>query len=87
MGIVRASDDSCNNAAALAAMTVGTVSWLAEPWLRDGMGLVLPVGLSCAVCALVAYLGVSRVRWYNTAGVPGLFSLLTLNSWPSAVDP
>ena len=55
-------------------MTVGTVSWLAhllvgwewfaEPWLlRDGMGLVLPVGLSCAVCALVAYLGVSRVRW------------------------
>ena len=56
--------------AALAAMTVGTVSWLAhlligwewfaEPWLRDGMGLVLPVGLSCAACALVAYLGVSH---------------------------
>lgn len=56
--------------AALAAMTVGTLLWLAhlligwewfaEPWLRDGMGLVLPVGLSCAVCALVAYLGVSR---------------------------
>ncbi len=56
--------------AALAAMTVGTLLWLAhlligwewfaEPWLRDGVGLVLPVGLSCAVCALVAYLGVSR---------------------------
>ena len=40
--------------AALAAMTVGTLSWLAhlllgwewfaEPWLRDGVGLVLPVG-------------------------------------------
>ena len=55
--------------AALAAMTVGTLSWLAhlvlgwewfaEPWLRDGMGLVLPVGLSCAICALVAYLSVS----------------------------
>ena len=55
---------------ALAAMTVGTLSWLAhlllgwewfaEPWLRDGIGLVLPVGLSCAICALVAYLGFSR---------------------------
>ena len=53
-------------------MTVGTLSWLghlligwewfAAPWPRDGMGLVLvlPVGLSCAVCALVAYLGFSR---------------------------
>ena len=56
--------------AALAAMTVGTLSWLAhlligwewfaEPWLRDGMGVVLPVGLSCAGCALVAYLAFSR---------------------------
>ena len=55
--------------AALAAMTVGTLGWLAhlvlgwewfaEPWLRDGMGLVLPVGLSCATCALVAYVSVS----------------------------
>ncbi len=55
--------------AALAAMTAGTLTWLAhlligwewfaEPWLRDGMGLVLPVGLSCAACALVAYLGFS----------------------------
>lgn len=58
--------------AALAAMTVGTLAWLAhlligwewfaEPWLRDGLGLVLPVGLSCAACALVAYLTFSGRR-------------------------
>jgi Na+/proline symporter len=57
---------------ALAAMTVGTLVWLAhllmgwewfaEPWLRDGMGVVLPVGLSSAACALAAYLGVSGGR-------------------------
>ena len=55
--------------AALAAMTVGTLAWLghmvvgwewfAEPWLRDGLGLVLPVGLSSAGCALGAYLAFS----------------------------
>ncbi len=57
-------------AAALAAMGVGTGLWLvhlslgwewfAEPWLYDGPGLVLPVGLSCAACGLLAYLAASR---------------------------
>jgi Na+/proline symporter len=56
--------------AALAAMAVGTLTWLAhlalgwewfaEPWLRDGSGIVLPVGLSCAACALLAYLAFGR---------------------------
>lgn len=51
--------------AALAAMGVGTIAWLAhgalgwawfaEPLLRDAAGVALPVGLSCAVCAAVAY--------------------------------
>jgi hypothetical protein len=47
-------------------MAVGTLLWLvhlvagwewfAEPCLHGQLGLVLPVGLSCAACALVAYL-------------------------------
>jgi SSS family solute:Na+ symporter len=50
---------------ALAAMGIGTALWLAhgalgfewfaEPWLRDGFGLLLPVGLSSAACGLAAY--------------------------------
>jgi len=56
--------------AALAAMIVGTSLWLAhllvgwewfaEPWLRDGLGVVLPVGLTCAACAGLAYLALLR---------------------------
>ena len=56
--------------AALASMGVGTVLWLAhlslgwewfgQPWLYADAGLVLPVGLSCAACGLVAYLLASR---------------------------
>jgi len=56
---------------ALAAMAVGTLTWLAhlglgwewfaQPWLAVRAGVVLPVGLSCAGAALVSYLGVAAV--------------------------
>ncbi|HPG24569.1 MAG TPA: sodium:solute symporter [Myxococcota bacterium] len=56
--------------AALAAMGVGTVAWLAhgllgwawfaEPLAFDVAGWPLPVGLSCAACAAVAYVAAAR---------------------------
>jgi Na+/proline symporter len=67
--------------AALAAMTAGTLLWLvhliagwewfAEPWLHGGLGLVLPVGLTCAACALVAYLGSAFLGSTAASGPPG----------------
>jgi len=57
--------------AALASMVVGTLlwglhglagwSWFAEPWLYDGLGLSLPVGLTSAAGGLVAY-ALARLR-------------------------